>query len=491
VTALCGETYAVIDPSTERVLANVAAGTRVDALRAVAAAREAHTSGVWADRAPEERAEVLRELGALVATRAAADDWAHLESANSGATLRRTTFIDVPFAAGCFGAVADLAERVPWTQQLPVLPASPTACNTVERVPVGVVAGIVPFNAPLLMAVWKIAPALLAGCSVVLKPSPLTPLTALALAEVVHGSRLLPPGVLNVVTGPSADLGAALASSPDVDKVSFTGSTVTGRAIAAAAAPRFASLTLELGGKSAGVVCADADLDLAVDGAVFGAFHGAGQVCVAGTRLFVHADVYDEVAARLVARASHLRVGPATDLATQVGPLASSTQRDRVLGFLARARAAGLRPACGGSTLDPTGDGRGFYVAPTVFLDAPDDVEVMREEVFGPVLAVTRWRDDDELVRRANASGYGLAAGVWSQDVASAAALGRRLRAGTVWINDWHLLRMDAPFGGVGDSGVGREFGVDGILAHTTSRHVHTESSTGRAGHPLFDVVLG
>ncbi len=491
VDALTGDTYPVVDPSTEEVIAHAPAGQRADAARAVQAARSAQDQGSWADRPASERAEVVRALAGLVASEARTSDWAALESSNSGATLRRTTFLDVPFAADCLSAFADQADLVPWTTELPQLATAPTARNSVERRPVGVVAGIVPFNVPLVMAVWKIAPALLAGCSVVLKPSPLTPLTALALGQVIHESGLLPSGVLNVVTGPSADVGDELVRSGEVDKVSFTGSTATGRAIARAASATFKSLTLELGGKSASVVCADANIDLAVDGTLFAAFHGAGQVCVAGTRLYVHADIYDEFTAQLIAKTADLRVGPAGDFSTQVGPLASSAQRRRVLGFLERAQQRGSRPAVGGTAVNPTGDGHGFYVAPTVFLNVDDDCELMRDEIFGPVLAVTRWHHTEDLLQRVNRNGYGLAAGVWSADLDAATQLGRRLRAGTVWINDWHLLRVDAPFGGFGDSGLGREFGVEGILSHTQAQHLHVESTTDRAAHPVFDVVLG
>ncbi len=489
VHATSGETYDVVDPSTDEVLAQVPAADAHDAERAVTSAFDVAETQAWARVPLAERVEVLHELARRAATVAAQDSWAQLESSDSGATLRRTAGVDVPYAVACLAAFAELAAAAPWEVDLP--PSQPGVRNVVDRVPLGVVAGITPFNAPLLMAVWKMAPALAAGCSVVLKPSPLTPLTTLRLARLVVESGLLPAGTLNVLTGPSPQLGAALVSDPRVAMVSFTGSTATGRRIAAAAGARLARTTLELGGKSAGVVCADADLDVAVDGAVFAAFHHAGQICVSGTRLYVHDDVYEVFVQRLLERVSGLRVGPALDLATQVGPLASHAQVDAVEGFLARARREGLEPAVGGHRLDPNGDGTGCFLAPAVFLDVPDGAEIMCEEVFGPVLSVARWRDPDDVVSRVNDTRYGLAAGVWSSDVPQATVLARRLRAGTVWVNDWHSLRVDAPFGGFGESGLGREFGIDGILSHTEPRHLHLDAGAPRAERPLFDLVLG
>ena len=343
-------------------------------------------------------------------------DWGLLESQNAGAVLRKTEVVDVPLAIEWFRSLAEQALGIPWYEPLPWIDSPYVSWNFLQREPVGVCAGIIPWNYPLIFAMWKIAPALAMGNSVILKPAPQTPLTALAVARAIDETGLLPKGVLNVITGDSADAGIELVENPDVDKVAFTGSTATGRRVLAAAAPTIKKVTLELGGKSANIVCPDADLDIAVDGALFGTFFHQGQMCESGTRLFVHDDIYDTFVDRLVDGAASLRVGDATDFETpgRPGDQQSAVRHDPV-GHRSRKgrRARRSRAAAGGR---PNAGDRGFFVQPTVLTDVSPDSHAGTEEIFGPVLAVQRWSDLGEVIGRANRTIYGLAGGVWSRD---------------------------------------------------------------------------
>lgn len=416
--------------------------------------------------------------------------WATLEAVTAGATIRKAAVIDAPIAVETFRLMAEQALQIPWYEPLPWVDLPHVSWNFVQREPIGVCTGIVPFNYPLLIAMWKLAPALAMGNSVVLKPSPFTPLTLLEVARAIDETGLLPPGVFNVVTGPGNDLGEELVSHPDVDKVAFTGSTAVGRRILELAAPTIKKVTLELGGKSASIVCADADLDLAIDGTLFGTFFHQGQMCEAGTRLFVHQDIYDAFMERLVETARGLRVGDATDPDTQVGPLISRRQRDLVLAAVGRAVAQGSSLLCGGFVPEELPPG-GHFVQPAILADVPAGSELAVEEVFGPVLAVQRWADEGEVIARANATTYGLAGGIWSRDTRNAIEMARRLRTGTVWINDWHLINPLAPFGGYRQSGIGRELGSYGLREYTEVKHIHVDQNVPRRDRYLYDVLLG
>ena len=344
------------------------------------------------------------------------DDWGLLESQNAGAALRKTSVVDVPLAIEWFRSMAEQALSVPWYEPLPWIDSPYVSWNFVQREPVGVCAGIIPWNYPLIFAMWKIAPALAMGNSMILKPAPQTPLTALALARAIDETGLLPPGVLNVVTGDSVDAGIELVENPDVDKVGSPVQPRPGRRVLAAAAPTIKKVTLELGGKSANIVCPDADLDIAVDGALFGTFFHQGQMCESGTRLFVHDDIYDTFVDRLVDGAASLRVGDAADFDTQVGPVINRAQYDMILSAVERAKQEGATVACGGGRAPNVGD-RGFFIQPTVLTDVrPELSHAGTEEIFGPVLAVQRWSDLGEVIQRANRTIYGLAGGVWSRD---------------------------------------------------------------------------
>jgi aldehyde dehydrogenase (NAD+) len=487
VTAESGEVYDLINPSTEERLATAAAGTRADAGRAIAAARRSFDAGDWRFKTQQQRSQIMFEV--VRHLQEASLGWGLLESQNAGAVIRKTSVIDVPFAIEWFRSMAEQALSIPWYEPLPWIDQPYVSWNFVQREPIGVCAGIIPWNYPLIFAVWKIAPAIAMGNSVILKPAPQTPLTALALVRAIDETGLIPKGVINVVTGPSIELGAELVENPEVDKVAFTGATATGRKVMAEAASTVKKVTLELGGKSASIVCPDADLDIAVDGTLFGVFLHQGQMCNAGTRIYVHDDVYEQFVDRLVDSASGLRVGDATDFDSQVGPVISKQQYDSILARIQRALGEGATLACGGGRARGAGE-RGYFIEPTVLTDVPPDSSAATEEIFGPVLAVQRWKDLHEVIERANHSIYGLAGGVWSRDTRGAIEIAKRLRTGTVWINDWHLLSAQAPFGGYKQSGIGREHGIYGLKEYTEVKHILVDQNVPRRDRYLWDVLL-
>ena len=483
-----GETYDVINPSTEEVMARAPAGTRADARRAIGAARRAFDGGEWRFKTQQQRSEIMFEIVRHLQT--VSDDWGLLEAQNAGAVIRKTAVVDVPLAIEHFRSLAEQALSIPWYEPLAWFDQPYVSWNFVQREAVGVCAGIIPWNYPLIFAVWKIAPAIAMGNSIVLKPSTHTPLTALALVRAIDETGLIPKGVINVVTGPADTVGAELVESGDVDKLAFTGSTATGRTSRAAAAANIKKVTLELGGKSANIVCPDADLDIAVDGTLFGTFFHQGQMCESGTRLFVHDDIYDTFVDRLVDSAASLRVGDATDFDSQVGPVITKQQYEMILAAIQRAQQEGATLACGGGRPKSVGE-RGYFVQPTVLVDVNPDSHAATEEIFGPVLAVQRWSDQGEVIERANRTVYGLAGGVWSRDTRSAIEMAKLLRTGTVWINDWHLLNPQAPFGGYKQSGIGRELGTHGLKEYTEVKHIHVDQGVPRRERYFWDVLLG
>jgi aldehyde dehydrogenase (NAD+) len=488
VDAAGGETYEILNPSNEEVMAVAAAGTREDARRAVAAARRSFDAGDWRLKSQLQRSQIMFEI--VKHLEEVSGEWGLLEAQNAGAVIRKTSVIDVPFAIEWLRSTAEQALSLPWYEPLGWIDQPYVSWNFVQREPVGVCAGIVPWNYPLIFAMWKIAPALAMGNSLILKPAPQTPLSALELVRAIDATGLLPKGVLNVITGPSAELGVELVESPDVDKLAFTGSTATGRKVAAAAAATIKKVTLELGGKSASIVCPDADLDIAVDGTLFGVFLHQGQMCESGTRLYVHDDIYDQFVDRLVDTAASLRVGDAADFDSQVGPVINKQQYDMILSAIDRAKAEGATVACGGGRATGAGD-RGYFIQPTILTDVPPDSHAATEEIFGPVLAAQRWSDLNEVVQRANRSIYGLAGGVWSRDTRQAIEVAKQLRTGTVWINDWHLLNPQAPFGGYKQSGIGREHGIYGLKEYTEVKHIYVDQNVPRRDRYLWDVLLG
>jgi acyl-CoA reductase-like NAD-dependent aldehyde dehydrogenase len=485
VDAESGESRDTINPATEQPVARVSVGGRGDARRAVAAARRAFDARTWSGMPVRERAAILLRVVEKLKERQ--DELAALESADSGATIRKTTLMDIPIGIEHFKALVELGERVPAYEPLPWIDMPAVSWNFVQREPIGVCAGIIPWNLPFMMAAWKIAPALIMGNTMVLKPASDTPLTALEIARAAAESGL-PPGVLNVVPGPGTEVGEELCTSPLVDKIAFTGSTETGRHVMKLAADTVKKVTLELGGKSPTIICDDADLSNAVDGALFGTFFHAGQLCESGTRCFVPASLHDAFLERLLDRIRHIKVGDTADFDTTMGPVVSAAQHRKVLGYIEKGVREGARLACGGGRPDHLK--KGWFVQPTVFTQVKNDATIAREEIFGPVLSVITYRTLDEAIEMANDSIYGLGGAVFSRDIPKAIAIAKRIRTGTVWVNDFHLLNALAPFGGYKQSGVGRELGPHGLLEYTQVKHIHVDLALPRSQKFWYDYVL-
>jgi len=455
-----GRTFPSIDPSTGSALAEAALGDARDVDAAVRAARAALPA--WAALDPMDRTRLLLRLAELVEANAA--ELAELESRDVGKPIRESSARDLPIVVRTWLYASGWPTKLTGTTN----PADPGVFSYTLREPVGVVGAITPWNFPLVIASWKIAPALACGNTVVHKPAEESPLTALRLGELALEAGI-PPGVWNVVTG-DAEAGAALAAHVDVDKVSFTGSTEVGREIQRAAASNLKRLTLELGGKSANVVLDDADLDAALDGALRATFRNQGQVCTAGGRLVAHEVVADELVDRLVERVRALHVGPPLDPATEVGPLVSERQREHVLSLYRAAVDEGAEARAGGGA--PDQDGGGYYVEPSVFVGTTNDMRINREEIFGPAVAVIRVADEEEAIRVANDTPFGLAAAVWTRDGARAHRVARALRAGTVWVNMYGGLDPYGAYGGRGWSGFGYELGPQTIDEYTSLKTV-------------------
>jgi len=466
VESVSGKTFPSYDPSTGEVLATVAEGDRADIDLAVKAARKAF-EGPWRKMSPSQRGKLIWKLGDLIDSRV--EEFAFLESLDNGKPLTIARAADVPLAAELFRYMAGWANKLEGNTIPLSVPYTPKAkyLSYTLREPIGVVGQIIPWNFPLLMAAWKLGPALATGCTVVLKPAEQTPLSALLLGELIVEAGF-PEGVVNIVPGYGETAGAALAAHMDVDKVSFTGSTEVGKLIVHAATGNLKKVSLELGGKSPNVVFKDADLDTAIPGAASAIFFNHGQCCCAGSRLYVEKPVFDQVIDGIVAQAKKIKVGPGLDSSTDMGPLVSEEQMNRVCGFLESGLSQGAKAAVGGHKAAD----KGYFVEPTVLVDTREDMKVVQEEIFGPVVTAMPFTDPEEIISRANDNIYGLAAGVWTKDISKAHRTAERLNAGTVWINCYNIFDAALPFGGYKQSGWGREMGHEVLNNYTQTKAV-------------------
>ncbi|MBL8798416.1 MAG: aldehyde dehydrogenase family protein [Planctomycetia bacterium] len=461
--SVSGKTFATTNPATGETICQVAEGDKADVDLAVKAARKAFEEGPWPKMNASERGRLLNKLADLIEQHR--EELAALETLDNGKPYRDSYHADLPLTIKCYRYYAGWADKI-HGKTIPV--EGPFFCYT-RHEPLGVVGQIIPWNFPLLMQAWKWGPALATGCTIVLKPAEQTPLTALRVAQLAQEAGF-PDGVINVVPGFGPTAGAAISGHPDIDKVAFTGEHTTGQIIMEAAArSNLKRVSLELGGKSPNVVFADADIDAAVEGAYFGLFFNQGQCCCAGSRLFVEEKVHDQFVEKMLKKAKSRRVGDPFDMATEQGPQVSQEQFDRVMGFIDAGKKDGAKLLCGGKR---SGD-KGYFIEPTVFDDVQDDMKIAREEIFGPVMNILKFKDVNEVIQRGNRTNFGLAAAVWTKDVTKAHRLAKDLRAGTVWVNCYDVFDAAAPFGGFKMSGFGRELGEYALELYTEVKTVY------------------
>lgn len=460
VESVSGRSFKTLNPATEEVIATISEGNEADVERAVSAARRAF-EGPWSTMRPAERGHILFRLADLMKQHA--DELAELESRDAGKPIAAVLRQDLPSAIDTLTYYAGWADKISGD----VVPTRGDALTYTMREPVGVVAVIVPWNFPLMIGMWKLAPALACGCTIVMKPAELTSLSVLRIGELALEAGL-PPGVLNIVPGPGRVVGDALVNHPDVDKVTFTGSPGVGRGILRGAAGNFKRVSLELGGKSANVIFDDANLDAATKAAAAGIFFNAGQVCSAGSRVLAQEAVYDEVVERLTARADALRIGDTADKATALGPVISEKQMKSILDYVDIGEREGATLTTGGRRV---GD-RGYYISPAVFANVAHEMRISQEEIFGPVVSVIKFKDEADAVRIANGTAYSLAAGVWSRDIGRTQRFVKKANAGTVWINTYGYTDVRLPWGGARDSGFGREHGAQALETFTEPKSV-------------------
>ena len=461
VSASSSKTFDSIDPATGEVLARVAEGDKADIDLAVKAARRAFESGPWAKMTASQRGRIIWKIADLLEEHT--EEFAELETLDNGKPLSVSRVADVPLAVDLFRYMAGWATKIEGST-IPI--AGPFLAYT-RREPIGVVGQIIPWNFPLLMAAWKLGPALATGCTVVLKPAEQTPLSALRLGEIALEAGL-PPGVLNIVTGFGETAGAALAAHPDVDKIAFTGSTEVGRLIVQAAAGNLKKVTLELGGKSPNIVFDDADMKQATAGAASAIFFNHGQCCCAGSRLFIEQKSFDQVVEGISEAAKKIKVGPGMNADSNMGPLVSEEQFRRVTGYMEAGIKEGAKAVVGGKKVG----NRGYFVEPTVLVNTTPNMKVVREEIFGPVVTAMPFQSVEEIAAEANNTPYGLAAGIWTKDIGKAHALANKLKAGTVWINCYNVFDAAMPFGGYKQSGWGREMGKQALELYTETKAV-------------------
>lgn len=461
VPSINRQTFETYNPATEEVLAYVSEAQEEDVDQAVKAAREAFEHGPWPDLSAAERAHIIYKLADLIEQNK--EELAQLEALDNGKPYHIALEDDIPQTVEHYRYYAGWATKI-LGQTFPI---SKNYLNFTRHEPIGVVGQIIPWNYPLVMSAWKMGAALATGCTVVLKPAEQTPLSLLYTARLFKEAGF-PPGVVNFVPGFGNKAGAAIVNHIDVDKVAFTGSTTTGKYIMRQAAETIKNVTLELGGKSPNIILEDADLSEAIPGAFNGIMYNHGQNCSAGSRVFVHRKHYETVVAELAKMAEQVKIGPGTEAATEMGPLVSKKQQERVLNYIEKGKAEGARLAAGGVK----GIGQGYFVRPTVFADVTDDMTIAKEEIFGPVVSVLVFDTIEEVIKRANNTPYGLAAGVWTESMKTGHKVANKLKAGTVWINDYNLEDAAAPFGGYKQSGIGREMGSYALDNYTEVKSV-------------------
>lgn len=479
------QTFDSINPFNQSIVARVVRASVEDARKAIAAARKAFDEGPWPRMSREERGSMLKGISDKINEKKA--ELTALEVEDSGSTIRKAQE-DIYLSARSMFYFSKLA-AMELVEPIEGLSKPGFSQNLIVREPVGVVSAIIPWNFPLKMAVWKLGPALAAGNTVVLKPSELTPVTAMELAKIVHEIGF-PAGVVNIIPGFGEDVGEEMAKNPMVDKVAFTGSTAVGKRVMALAANTLKKCTLECGGKSANIVLEDADMDLAVDGALYAIFYHQGQCCEAGTRLFLPEKIHDEFLHRMVEKTKKMKIGDPKDTTTDIGPIISEKQRQRVMSYIKSGAEQGARIATGGRIPDAPELSGGFFVEPTIFTNVDNKMKIAQEEIFGPVLSVIKYKAVEAAIAAANDSIYGLGGGVWSRDKEKALSVAKQLRAGTVWINEWHLISEKAPFGGYKQSGIGREFGLDGLKEYTEAKHLHIDELGSREKKFWYDTVV-
>jgi acyl-CoA reductase-like NAD-dependent aldehyde dehydrogenase len=465
VDAESGKSFETRNPATDEVLAKIPEGGKADVDKAVKAARKAFESGPWRKMTASERGRCLYKLADLIEQRA--DEFAQLETLDNGKPIKESRFVDVPACVDTFRYYAGWATKI----EGETINANSNFFTYTLREPVGVVGQIIPWNFPMLMAAWKLGPALACGNTLILKPAEQTPLSALLIGELALEAGF-PPGVVNIVTGLGPNsAGEFLANHMDVDKVAFTGEDKTGREIVKASAGNLKRISLELGGKAPNIVFADANIEAAVKGAITGIFFNQGQVCCAGSRLFLEKSIHDQFMTKLMERVNKMQQGPGLDEKTQIGPQVSREQQERILNYIGIAQKEGAKLACGGDA--PKGDlAKGYYVKPTIFTGVNNDMRIAQEEVFGPVLAVIPFSNMEEVAEQANKTTYGLSGAVWTSDIKKAHKLASQIKAGTIWVNCFNAFDAAVPFGGYKMSGYGRELGKHSIDLYTNIKSV-------------------
>ncbi|MBC1286350.1 aldehyde dehydrogenase family protein [Listeria booriae] len=460
VPSVSGKTFETLNPATGEIIARIEEGGKTDIDSAVKAARRAFEVGDWSKISGAERGKIINKLVELMEDNA--EELAQLEALDNGKPILETRNADVPLAIEHFRYYAGWAGKISGQN----IPVTGEFLNYTRHEPIGVIGQIIPWNFPLLMAAWKLGAALATGCTVVLKPAEQTPLSALYLAKLAQEAGF-PDGVLNIVTGAAAT-GEELVAHPDINKIAFTGSTKVGKHIMSQASDALKRVTLELGGKSPNIIFPDADLSRAIPGALSGIMFNQGQVCCAGSRLFVHRSIFDKVVAELVTQAKQIKQGPGLDSETTMGPLVSKKQQERVLNYIALGQSEGATVLTGGSAPFE----KGYFVEPTILTDVTDDMTIAKEEIFGPVVAVLPFDTVDEVITRSNATDYGLAAGIWTENVRTAHSVAEKLKAGTVWINCYNAFDAASPFGGYKESGIGREMGSYALNNYTEVKSI-------------------